>query len=59
MRIIACVQDQEVIDKILAHVDIRLTRPLRPMRPPTRGGHNRDRLATQINHQTKPYLAVH
>jgi hypothetical protein len=36
MRIIACIEDPEVIDKILAHLDAKASEPEAPLRPPCR-----------------------
>ena len=36
MRIIACIEDPEVIEKILAHLDAKASEPEAPLRPPYR-----------------------
>jgi hypothetical protein len=36
MRIIACIEDPTVIDKILAHLDAKASEPDAPLRPPCR-----------------------
>jgi len=36
MRIIACIEDPEVIDKILAHLDAKASESEAPLRPPCR-----------------------
>ena len=36
MRIIACIEDPEVIEKILAHLDAKASEPAAPRRPPCR-----------------------
>ena len=37
MRIIACIEDPEVIEKILAHLDAKASEPEAPLRPPRCG----------------------
>jgi hypothetical protein len=36
MRIIACIEDPEVIRKVLAHLDAKALEPEAPLRPPSR-----------------------
>jgi hypothetical protein len=36
MRIIACIEDPDVIEKILAHLDAKVAKPDAPRRPPCR-----------------------
>ena len=36
MRIIACIEDPDVIEKILAHLDAKVAEPDAPRRPPCR-----------------------
>jgi hypothetical protein len=36
MRIIACIEDPDVIEKILAHLDEKVAEPDAPRRPPCR-----------------------
>ena len=36
VRIIACIEDAEVIEKILAHLDAKAVEPEAPRRPPSR-----------------------
>jgi hypothetical protein len=36
MRIIACIEDPDVIEKILTHLDTKAAEPRAPMRPPGR-----------------------
>ena len=36
MRIIACIEDPDVIDKILTHLDAKMAEPEGPRRPPCR-----------------------
>jgi len=36
MRIIACIEDPDVIEKILTHLDAKASEPETPRRPPCR-----------------------
>ena len=41
MRIIACIEDPEVIEKILAHLYAKASEPEAPLRPPSRAARQR------------------
>ena len=41
MRMIACIEDPEVIEKILAHLDAKASKPEAPLRPPCRAAPQR------------------
>jgi len=42
MRIIACIEDPDIIEKILAHLDVKTAEPEAPRRPPCRAPPRRE-----------------